>query len=143
MTKVEVKIETIIHATEDPTKIFDSFHEIFQIEREQFSVDSLMGHFENPISLVTVKFRKKEAKAIIDTLISNIPKDQLKTLKDQIDQHIHNSTVFLRISKQDLVMGRVVLKETDSIKFKVTTPVFNKKESTRIFSDLLGIKQVD
>lgn len=143
MTKIEIKIETIVHATEDAEKIFESLDAILGVRKDQFSLNSATGHFENPIEIATAKFRKKDAKEIIKRLIDKIPREQLEDFREDIEQHVHDSTLFLRISKQDLVLGRVVLKETDSVKFKITTPVFNKKETVKVFSELLGIEQVD
>ena len=46
----EVKIDTILHATEDIDKILRCFLENFNLEQEKFNVQNLTGHFNNPIT---------------------------------------------------------------------------------------------
>ena len=58
ITKLEVTIEIIIHATEDTKKILESFESVFRIKQEEFSSQSLTGHFENPILLVKAIIKK-------------------------------------------------------------------------------------
>lgn len=47
--KLEITIDVIVHATEDMTKIFQPFNEIFDIEEEIFNKTETTGYFENPI----------------------------------------------------------------------------------------------
>ena len=47
--QIEVKIQVIIHATEDSEKILKSFSDLFNIEQDKFKIQNLTGHFENPI----------------------------------------------------------------------------------------------
>ena len=58
--KLETTIEIISHATEDPNKIVESFFELFEIPKEEFSKKELTGHFENPITVLNAKISKKE-----------------------------------------------------------------------------------
>ena len=66
--KLEVTIEVIVHATEDVDKILESFFEHFGIETDSFSKENLTGHYDNPIILLRAKFKKKEAKKILEKL---------------------------------------------------------------------------
>ena len=52
MAKLEVTIDVIVHATEDPVKFLESFHEMFGLDKEVFSISNVMGHFENPITIL-------------------------------------------------------------------------------------------
>ena len=63
--KLEITIDVIIHATEDMTKIFQPFNEIFDIEEEIFNKTETTGYFENPIIMVNTKLVKKQAKAFM------------------------------------------------------------------------------
>ena len=67
--KLEVTIEIIAHATEDVDKILASFEQ-FEIEADSFSKENLTGHFDNPITILRAKFKKKEAKKILEKLVS-------------------------------------------------------------------------
>ena len=43
--KLEITIDVIVHATEDMTKIFQPFNEIFDIEEEIFNKTETTGYF--------------------------------------------------------------------------------------------------
>tara|TARA_B110000438_G_scaffold42006_1_gene41789 strand:+ start:73 stop:246 length:174 start_codon:yes stop_codon:yes gene_type:complete len=50
--KLEITINVIIHATEDISKIFQSFNEILEVDEENFAITETTGYFENPIILL-------------------------------------------------------------------------------------------
>lgn len=50
--RLEVDIQVIVHATEDLEKIFLAFKETFDVDKEEFSVQNVHGHYENPITLL-------------------------------------------------------------------------------------------
>ena len=62
--KIEVTIDVIVHATEDISKIFQSFEEILELEEEEFSVSETTGHFENPITLLNITITKNRLKIL-------------------------------------------------------------------------------
>ena len=59
--RLEVEIQVIIHATEDSQKLFDAFAEIFDLSQDDFTMQNLQGHYDNPIILVHGKIKKKKA----------------------------------------------------------------------------------
>src|SRR3989304_266822 len=75
--KLEVTVEIIAHATEDVEKILDSFFELFNIPKDEFSRQNLTGHFDNPITLLRAKIKKKDAKSFLEKLIQE-EKDAIK-----------------------------------------------------------------
>ena len=62
---VEVKIDVILHATENQEKIFDSLLENFDIKRENLHIQNLTGHFDNPITLASTNLKKESAKTFV------------------------------------------------------------------------------
>jgi len=48
VNKIEVTIDVIIHATEDISKIFQSFNEILEIEEENFNIIETTGYLKIP-----------------------------------------------------------------------------------------------
>ncbi len=137
--KIEVTIEAIIHATEDTKKLFDVFEELFNLKKESFSVQDLQGHFDNPITILKAKVIKKEALEFLKNLNSKISVNQKKDLIDGIEISVKNSTFHFRLDKQKLVQGNLVLQEKDAVKIKIYTPVYNKKDTIRIYSQLLSL----
>jgi len=137
--KIEVTIEAIIHATEDTRKLFDVFEELFNLKKESFSVQDLQGHFDNPITILKAKVIKKEALEFLKNLNSKISVNQKKDLIDGIEISVKNSTFHFRLDKQKLVQGNLVLQEKDAVKIKIYTPVYNKKDTIKIYSQLLSL----
>ncbi|HSB50177.1 MAG TPA: RNA-binding domain-containing protein [Nitrosopumilaceae archaeon] len=136
--KIEVTIDVIVHATEDITKFFDTFEKLFQIKQEDFNIQNLKGHFDNPIIKLQTKLTKKNARSFLDKLISDLPKSQQQELLETMEERIHNSAFHLRLDKQKLVTGKLYLGEKDSVKIKLFTPIYNKNDSAKIYSELLS-----
>lgn len=134
--KVEVTIEVIIHATEDEKKIFDSFFDVFGIEESEFTKEQLIGHYENPITFLRAKITKNKAKSFIKKLVTQLPEDQLAEIIDDIENRVQDSMLHLRLGKQDLVRRNITLQENDAIKVKIHTPVYSKKDTVKIYTNL-------
>ena len=49
--QLEVKINLILHATEDENKVLEKLEENFGIEQKDFQIEQIPGHFNNPISV--------------------------------------------------------------------------------------------
>jgi len=135
--KLEVTIEVIVHATENVDIILESFFEKFEIEADTFSKENLTGHFENPIMLLRAKFKKKEAKKILEKLVKNIPENDFSQIIDDIENRLQDSNLHLRFGKQDLIKGRMIPREKDAIKMKVFTPSYKKEETVKNYVKLL------
>ena len=135
--KLEVTIEIIAHATEDVDKILESFFEQFEIKADAFSKENLTGHFDNPITLIRAKFKKKEARKILEKLIARIPEDYFSQIIDDIGNRLQDSTLHLRFGKQDLIEGKMIPQEKDVIKLKIFTPSYKKDEIIKNYVKLL------
>jgi len=135
--KTEITIDVIIHATEDINKFYKSFGKIFDVKPESFSVQNLSGHFDNPITMLNIKFTKKYANIFIEKFIQNIHPEELNTIIDELDELISSSGLHLRFDKQEFVKGKLVLHEKNAIKVKIYTPVYNKKETAETYLTLL------
>ncbi len=135
--KLEITVEIIAHATEDVEKILDSFFELFNIPKEEFESQTLTGHFDNPITLLRTKIKKKNAKSFLEKLVSKIPKDEFEVLINDIENRVQNSTLHLRFGKQDMIKGKMMLEEKDAVKFKIVSPSYNKKDTVKNYVTLL------
>lgn len=137
VNQIEVTVEVIIHATEDRKKILDSIFELFEIKKDEFNEERLVGHFENPILLLKTKLTKKRAQEFIHRVISKISKVQMNEFFDNIDMHFEGSALFLRISKQDIVRKTVNLQQNNAIKIKISMPVYKKSDLVKNYMELL------
>ncbi len=135
--KLEITIEVIVHATEDVEKILKAFFEQFNISEDDFSRQNLTGHFENPITLLRAKIKKNDARNFLKMLLSKIHKDQISEIIEDIENHIQDSTMYLRFGKQDLIKGKMIVQEKDAVKFKIFTPIYKKNDIVKNYVKLL------
>ena len=136
----EVDIQVIVHATEDLQKILGAFKDVFDVDSELFSSQTVQGHFENPIILLSCKLRKKIAKKFVQILISKMPKEDLQTMREDIDSICDGSSLHVRISKQSLVRGKVEIADIDPVKLKIYTPVYVQKDLVKTYAEILNGK---
>ena len=137
--KLEITIDVIVHATEDISKIFQSFYDILEIEEKSFSITETTGYYENPIIMLNAKLVKKQAKSFMDKFLKLLSKNQINQLIEEIEERIEDSKFHLRLDKQELIKGVVKLSEKETVKIKIHTPIYNKKESIQKFSEVFQV----
>ncbi|MEK6831239.1 MAG: RNA-binding domain-containing protein [Thermoproteota archaeon] len=137
--KLEVTIDVIIHATEDISKFLKSFKEIFELKEEDFTINQTTGHFENPITILNAEIEKNQAQKFVDKLVKSLSNDQIKGLIEEIEERTVDSRFHIRLDKQEFIKGNLMFKEKDAIKVKIHTPIYNKKDTVKIFSKIFQL----
>jgi RNA-binding protein len=137
--KLEITMDVIVHATEDISKIFQSFNDILEINEEDFTIIETTGYYENPIIMLNVKIEKKQAKEFMKKFLKLLSKKQINQLIEEIEYRTADSKFHLRLDKQELVKGTIILSEKDTIRIKIHTPIYNKKESIKKFSEVFQL----
>jgi len=137
--KIEVTIDVIIHATEDISKIFQSFEELLDLKEENFTIHETTGHFDNPITLLNAKIVKKEAQNFMKKLLELLSIEQINELIEEIEERTVDSRFHMRLDKQELIKGNLTFREKDTIKIKIHTPIYNKKNTVKTFTEIFQI----
>ena len=137
--KIEVTIDVIIHATEDISRIFQSFEELLDLKEENFTIHETTGHFDNPIIMLNAIIVKKEAQNFVKKLLELLSIEQINKLIEEIEERTVDSRFHIRLGKQELVKGNLVFTEKDTIKIKIHTPIYNKKNTVKIFTEIFQI----
>ena len=137
VTKINLKIEIIVHATEDYQKISDSLCDIFEIESSEITKKEFLGHFGNPILMLHIQIKNKRAEGLVKKLISTISRDDVKDLLAGMDERISDSTLYLRFSKQNFVKKTLTFQEKDPVRIMIFTPVYIKKNIVKTYKKLL------
>jgi RNA-binding protein len=137
VNQIEIVIEIIIHATEDTTKILESIYELFEIKQEEFVQERLTGHFGNPILIMRIKLRKNRAKVFINKIFSKISKSQKEDFLQNIKIYFEDSSLFIRVSKEDIIRKLISLQQNDALKIKISTPVYKKSEIIKTYLELI------
>ena len=45
----------------------------------------------------------------------------------------------MRLDKQELIKGSIAIREKDTIKLKIHTPIYNKKDTVKTFTEIFQI----
>ncbi len=136
MAKLEVTLDVIVHATEDIDKFFEGFNEMFGLEKEIFSISHVIGHFDNPITTIRAKISKKDASKFLEKFMEKISETQKNEIINQIEERTENSTFYLRLDKQEFIQEKISFKEKEAIRLKIHTPVYNKKDTVKVFAEI-------
>ena len=139
ISKIEVTIDVIVHATEDISKIFQSFEDVLEIKEEDFTIEEVNGHYENPIIMLNANLVKKQAQNFMKKLLELLPSEQVNKLIEEIEERTVNSRFHMRLDKQELIKGNLVVREKETIKLKIHTPVYNKKDTVKTFTEIFQI----
>ena len=137
--QIESKIQIIIHGTDDSEKIKNSIEDMFNLDSNDFKIQNLTGHFENPIIMLTLLIKKKVAQEFVSKLFSKMKKNDLEIISENLDKQLDNTNLKIRISKQKLIMGEIVLDDKDAIKISITIPTYVKKDFAKIYRQTLKI----
>ena len=137
--QLEVKINLILHATENENKILEALENVFDIEQKNFQIEQVSGHFSNQILLISSKLKKKNAQNFIKIFFSKIKKSDFQEVFDNVEDYVTSSGLSLRISKQRLVSEIVTISKEDAIKINISTPVYVKNETKKIYQELMKI----
>ncbi|AFS83456.1 RNA-binding domain-containing protein [Candidatus Nitrosopumilus sediminis] len=137
--KIEITIDVIVHATEDISKIFQSFEDILGVKEEDFTIKETEGHYENPIILLNAKIVKKQAQNFMKKLLESLPKELVNELIDEIEERTVDSRFHMRLDKQELIKGNLTFREKDTIQLKIHTPIYNKKDTVKTFTEIFQI----
>ena len=135
--QLEVKINLILHATENENKILEILEDVFHIEQKKFQIEQVPGHFNNPILLVSSKLKKKSAQDFVSVFFLKMKKDEFQEIFDNVEDYVTSSGLNLRISKQKLISEILTISKEDAIKININTPVYVKNETKRIYQELM------
>ena len=137
--KIEITIDVIVHATEDILKIFQSFEDYLDLKESDFTVNETIGHFENPIIILNAKIVKKQAQNFMRKLLGLLSAKQIDQLIDEIEERTADSRFHMRVDKQELIKGNLVVSQKETIKIKIHTPIYNKKDTVKTFTEIFQI----
>ena len=135
--QLEVKINLILHATENKNKVLEKLENIFGIEQKKFQIEEIPGHFNNPILLISSKLKKKSAQDFVRVFFSKIKKTDYHEIFDNIEDYVISSGLNLRVSKQKLISEILTISKEDAIKININTPVYVKNETRKIYQELM------
>mgnify|MGYP003974364631 FL=1 len=135
--QLEIRIDLILHATENENKVLEELESVFHIEQKNFQIEQVPGHFNNPILLISSKLKKKSAVDFVNIFFSKMKKEDFNEIFDNVDEYVTSSGLSLRISKQMLISKILTISREDAIKISISTPVYVKNETKKIYQELM------
>ena len=131
--QLEVKIKSILHATENESKVLEKLEDVFHIEQKNFQIEEIPGHFNNPILLISSKLKKRSAEKFVSMFFSSLKKTDFQEIFNNVEDYVTSSGLSLRISKQKLISGVLTISKEDTIKINISIPVYVKNETKKIY----------
>ena len=139
IARIEITVDVIVHATEDISKLFQSFEKVLKLKEEDFAMEESVGHYENPIVMLSAKIVKKQAQDLIHKIFESSPTEQTDSLIEEIEERTIDSRFHMRLDKQELINGKIIVREKGTIQLKIFTPIYNKKNTVKIFTEIFQI----
>lgn len=140
--RIEVGTDVIIHATESAEKILSSLETALGLAGDEFAMTRTDGHFGNPITIYRSTTTGRRARLFLKKFCGLLSEEQLDSLLGQIEERVVDSRLHIRIDKQALIMdGRLVIIDEaggDTVKIKIHTPVYNKRDTVPAFREVLS-----
>ncbi len=116
---VNVRVDTIMHATEDHAKIIQAMNDVLGMDKDMWESKELEGHYRNRIVVIGTSMRGKLAKTFLNRLGRALSGEQCQILMDTLHERTDGSTTYIRLGKQELVSGSAVLQEGDAVRIKI------------------------
>ena len=69
-------------------------------------------------------------------LLGLLSAKQISQLVKEIEERTEDSRFHMRIDKQELIKGNIVVSEKETVKVKIHTPIYNKKDTIKIFTEI-------
>ena len=66
-------------------------------------------------------------------------KDDFDDVYENVEEYVTSAGLNLRLNKQEMVSGVLQISRGDAIKINISTPVYVKNETKKIYQDLLKI----
>ena len=96
---------------------------------------------DSPITMLTTVLKKNTANEFASTFIEKMKKSDLRIISETLEEKITNTGLKIKISKQKIILGKIVLDDKDAIKITIMIPVYVKKNITKIYHQTLKIPE--
>lgn len=131
-----IDIRVFAHATEDPEKVLKAVQNVLPpelINNVAFRKASLTGHHGNPIVLFEARIKDKQFfQAIFERLSAGLSVLDKEMLSNEIERHIENGNLYIRLDKQSAYLNEVKLSNVDPIHLKIHFKKHDVKEIVEI-----------
>lgn len=113
------EVNLVLHATEDESKVLKAIEEILLVPSTRFLRSSSEGHYKNKIVLQKAILSSKEAAMLAKRVISLLNSTDREHLSRLVNDYAdEKGNLYIRLDKQRICQGRVLLSEADAIRIR-------------------------
>lgn len=114
------EIELIVHATESLDKLIDALSSTLGVRCSILTREVLTGHHGNGIMLLKGSVVGDDARSLADRLMGSLSSEDILHIYRDFDLYTDNrSSFYIRISKQEMVKGRIRLSQSDAVRIRL------------------------
>jgi RNA binding exosome subunit len=116
-----VQISFIVHASEREASVVDKVTEMLIIPRDSLQRLQLEGYYGNPIIRYSAHLTdRQKIMPFVSNLFTKMTEGDKHLLKAELTRYVdEHEALHLRIDKQSLFDGKIVLSQQDSVKIKL------------------------
>jgi RNA-binding protein len=122
-------VDLVLHATEDRDRVLQAIEDLLTLPAGRFSASPSEGHHKNKILFLKATLSGREAGSLANLLVSHLNSaDRVQLLRLIHEYSDEKGNLYIRLDKQRVCQGRVLLSETDAIRIRFR-PVKRYKHS--------------
>jgi len=130
------------HATEDVEKVKRAMLNLIPEDlRKKVSFDEqiLKGHYGNPIIRLSFNLKGEDAEKTLRHIAKNIDEISKRLLNASLNLRLELPKLYLRFSKQEAYLGKIVLEDSDDIVKVVVSFSTKKTEALIKYLEKIGL----
>ncbi|MFN4336010.1 MAG: RNA-binding domain-containing protein [Candidatus Nitrosocaldus sp.] len=132
-------IELIVHATESLDKVIDALNNTLGIRSSMLTREVLTGHHGNEIILIKGSVKGDEARYLAGRLVGSLSNADISSLYREFDLYTDNrSSLYIRISKQEMVNGKIKLSQSDAVRIRLKVAKRMHRATFEVLKDAVG-----
>ncbi|NIR17575.1 hypothetical protein GWN63_03340 [Candidatus Bathyarchaeota archaeon] len=135
-----IDVRFSVHATEDLDKVAEAVNYTLPadyLEDVTFERKDLRGHYGNPITLFETRIKKKKVvQAVAQHILSDLSEEDRESLLTEIDLHVEEGSLYLRLDKQAALGSELRLCVADPIRVRIRFRSKNMEEIAKICQEL-------
>ncbi|MCS6768226.1 MAG: RNA-binding domain-containing protein [Candidatus Nitrosocaldus sp.] len=114
-------VELVVHATESLERVMDALDGTLGIGGSMLRREVLTGHHGNEIVLLKGSITGDDAKHLADRVIGALSSEDISEICRDIYLYTDDrrSLLYIRISKQEMVNGRIRLSQSDAVRIRL------------------------
>jgi len=104
-----------------------------------FNEQILKGHYGNPIIRLSFKLKREDAEKTLKHIAKNLDEISRRLLNASLSLRLELPKLYLRFSKQEAYLGKVVLEDSDDIVKVVISFSARRTEALRKYLEEIGL----